>query len=100
MTLVSMILEKRKKWMIIISNDNEWIFFVHLTTNIMSTDIKEKMRKMVGNHSHKDCKYSGCPSRKKQQKSEHIFVEKSVFLGCKWGWECMACGMFTKVASV
>ena len=64
--------------------------------------VREKMQKMLGNYSHKDCKNSYCSSRGKgkKEKSEHIFVEKGTFLGNKWGWECMACGEFTKVASV
>ncbi len=61
---------------------------------------REKMESMIGDHSHKDCKNNHCPSYKKKEKSEHVFVVDSGIFSTKWGWKCMACGEFTKLYSV
>jgi len=57
----------------------------------------EKLKKMVGDHSHKECSNSSCKGYKKG-KQEHIFVEKGYFLAPNdYGWECKSCGRYTKV---
>ncbi len=65
----------------------------------MAESITEKMRKMVGNTSHKSCCNSYCEGYKKKTKTEHIFIEISGWLSNKWGWRCMDCDRFTQVQS-